>query len=164
MSTERQAVGYTPQVATICKVAHNLLTDCPISYLYYLSSMGEAQKALGYLQAGGVGHPSPVSPQYPPTDTATELQFQQLMGAIGFGIGAAAAHETGHELFLPSMDCNSAGHANCPEDRIFQNGVGTGDNEWFYGNLPGAKIHWSDSAVCALEKYLLGHPAPAPCN
>jgi hypothetical protein len=151
------AFGQTPQNSVVCHNFTNPPADCALSYLLYLSFMERAQQALGYLLTGGVGHPAPVIPQYPPTDPTSLTQFQQLMTAIGFGIGTGAAHETGHELFLPNMDCSSG---SCPEDRIYQNGAG--DNEWFYGNLPGATIDWSQSAVCALERYLLGYSVP--CN
>ena len=109
--------------------------------------------------AGGANQAPPVSPAYPPANSASQSQFQQLMGAIGFGIGTGAAHETGHQLFLPNMDCGKAppgATPACPEDRIYQNGAGDSSHEWFYGNLPGARIHWSQSAVCVLQRYLLG--------
>jgi hypothetical protein len=161
----KDAMGQTPQVFPACKNLNdpNQKPECSLSYLYYLSYMDQAQQALGYLLSGGAGQIPPVSPPYPPTTPLGQTQFQQIMAAIGFGIGTGAAHETGHQLFLPHMDCGIPGTATCAEDRIYENGVGTSTHEWFYGNLPGVKIHWSQEATCALQKYLLGSSAP-PCN
>ncbi len=158
------AMGQTPQISPPCsgftKAGSN--PDCPLSYLYYLSYMEQAQQALASLLANDVGWPPPVSPQYPPTDPTSLAHFQQLMTTIGFGIGTGAAHETGHQLFLPNMDCGK--DSDCLEGRdarVYENYNGTSRNEWFYGNLPtGPKIHWSPSTVCALESYLLGQTVP----
>lgn len=36
-----------------------------------------------------------------------------------------------------------------------QNGNGSGfANEWFYGDVPGEKIHWSSDAQCKIYKFL----------
>ena len=132
---------------------------CPLSWVYYLPIMGKAQQALGFARADITpGSPTtPVNPIYsPPPATMTQsvlAQFDQLMPAIGHAIGAIAAHETGHQLNLPSMECSGSG---CPEDYIYQNGSSGSSHEWFYANIPGEQIHWSPSAVCAIQKYLLG--------
>jgi hypothetical protein len=158
------AMGQTPQIYPYCSgfTKSGSHPDCKISYLYYLSYMEEAQQALASLLANDVGWPPPVSPQYPPTDPASLTQFQQLMTTIGFGIGTGAAHETGHQLFLPNMDCGKS--SDCPEGpdaRVYENFLGTSRYPWFYGNLPtGPKIHWSPGTVCALESYLLGQTIP----
>jgi hypothetical protein len=71
--------------------------------------MGYAQMAAGY-SAGGT---APVSPAYQfpaPTNPASLMQFNtqfnQVMTATGIGIGNISAHETGHQLALPEMDCS----------------------------------------------------------
>jgi hypothetical protein len=103
-----------------------------------------------------------------PLDPATNAQFVQLMQTIGFGIGSGAAHETGHQLFLPNMDCSGPGNAACPESRLFEYYNGDGNSPYFYGNLPGQKIHWSQDSVCELESYLVynysRHYDQPPCN
>jgi len=77
------------------------------------------------------------------------------MTAIGTGIGNNAAHETGHQLSLPEMDCSDGRHYACSEEFIYQNGNSAGvANEWFYGLVPGEKIHWTSDARCKIYKYL----------
>jgi hypothetical protein len=150
------ATGYTPLSGC------NTDGICPFSWVYYLPIMGNSQQALAYILGGG-SESSPVSPQYPPTDATSRAQFLQVVNSIGYAIGTTAAHETGHQLALPYMDCDLPGHASCPEEFIYQNGGGGSNHEWFYGAVNGEKIHWSQSAVCAIERYLLG-TASAPCK
>jgi hypothetical protein len=49
------------------------------------------------------------SPQYPPKTAAQRATFEALLRAIGIGIGNTAAHEIGHQLGLPHMDCDKGG-------------------------------------------------------
>jgi len=96
-----------------------------------------------------------VRPTRPRTQSVA-AQFNAVMTAIGTGIGNIAAHETGHQLNLPQMDC-SDGKYNpaCSENYIYQCGNSAGQaNEWFYGVVPGDPIHWSFDARCAIYKYL----------
>ncbi len=125
---------------------------CATSNVWYLAIMGYAQQALQFLIPGRT---APVSPAYPPSDPTAAAQFIQVMTAIGTGIGNIAAHETGHQLNLPDMECSSGNHDACPEEHIYQNGNSSGKaNEWFYGIVPGAKIHWSSDAQCKIYKFL----------
>jgi hypothetical protein len=89
---------------------------CYSSYIYYPSIMSNAQLALGFINnLGDVnGVQIPLSPSYPPSPS-TSAQFQQIMKAIGFAIGAVSAHETGHQLSLPNMECTQ-----CPEPYVYQ--------------------------------------------
>jgi hypothetical protein len=96
------------------------------SAVYYFALMEGAQTALGAPQnpSTGAGWLS-YSPSYPPQDTAG---FENLLAAIGTGIGNAAAHEIGHQLELvtgipsngsqglPYMDCGlgNPGDSNRP--------------------------------------------------
>jgi DNA-binding beta-propeller fold protein YncE len=142
------ATGYTPPGSCSGGI-------CSISYIYYLYIMGQAQYAAGYLNGGT----APVSPSYqsPPIPQATQSQFAQVMQTLGYAIGTISAHETGHQLSLPQMDCGIQGNPACTEDNTYQNG-GSGDNHlWFYGTAPGQQIHWSQDAICKIEKYLLGN-------
>jgi hypothetical protein len=125
---------------------------CATSNVYYLGLMGYAQQALQFLPPGGSG---PLSPTYPPLNATTTAQFIQVMNAIGTGIGNQAAHETGHQLNLPQMDCSNGINLACTEDFVYQNGNGSGGaNDWFYGDVPGEKIHWSSDAQCKIYKFL----------
>ena len=87
------------------------------------------------------------------------------MTALGIGIGNNAAHETGHQLHVPYMDCPISGGAYaCPEDEIYQQQFG-GRQEWAYGNEAGHPIHWSREGACAIYKFLLGSvPKGFPCQ
>jgi hypothetical protein len=61
-----------------------------------------------------------------PNQSAT-AQFIQVMTTIGTGIGNIAAHETGHQLNLPQMDCSNGIKGACSEDHIYQNGNSSGE-------------------------------------
>ncbi len=125
---------------------------CFTSNVWYLDIMGYAQQALQFLPPGGK---APLSPTYPPSDPTAAAQFVQVTTAIGIGIGNIAAHETGHQLGLPQMDCSNGVNSACTEDYIYQNGNSSGlANEWFYGAAPGEKIHWSSDALCTIYKFL----------
>ena len=139
---------------------------CRHSVVYYLPIMGNAQWALSTRLIGADGLPTgdyiPVRPPYgpPPLDSATAAQFDKLLRAIGFGIGAIAAHETGHQLNLPLMDCGPETLiGTCPEDRLYQDAASGSNHEWFYERLPGQPIHWTQGAICKIEMYLLGSTA-----
>jgi hypothetical protein len=132
---------------------------CAYSVVYYLPIMGNAQWALGTQPAHGDF--IPLSPPYspPPMDPATAAQFNTLLGGIGYGIATVSAHETGHQLALPDMECGIEGNPGCPEDYIYQNGGSGSNHEWFYKSIPGKQIHWSHDAKCAIGRYLLGASA-----
>ena len=74
------------------------------SVAYYTMAMLGAQFASSSLN----------SPSYPPTTPAQQSAFQQLLTAIGTGVGNTAAHEIGHQLRLPDMDSNQSGRPDCP--------------------------------------------------
>ena len=125
---------------------------CATSNVWYLDVMGYAQQALEFIPPGGNAY---LSPTYPPSDPSVAAQFLRVMTAIGTGIGNFAAHETGHQLALPEMDCSNGLNSACSEDYIYQKGNGSGEaNDWFYGTVPGEKIHWTLDAQCKIYKFL----------
>jgi hypothetical protein len=125
---------------------------CWTSNVYYLTIMGYAQQALQFLIPGST---APLSPAYPPANPSVAAQLDAVMTAIGTGIGNIAAHETGHQLNLPQMDCSNGMNPACSEDFIYQNGNSAGQaNEWFYRIVSGDPIHWSLDARCGIYKYL----------
>jgi hypothetical protein len=135
----------------------------PVSSLvYYLPIMGNAQDALGASPVGSSGQPTggwiPLSPSYPPANQAATAQFNALVTAIGTVIGNAAAHETGHQLPVASMDCDSpsgiAGY--CESQYVYEYYSSAPVNLWWYESVPGEKLHWSQAATCSIEQYLLG--------
>ncbi len=137
---------------------------CDWSQDFFMSYVEKSQQALAYLKTNDTGHPPPISPPSSalsaPLDLATNAQFVQLMKTIGFGIGSGAAHETGHQLFLSTMDCSGPGNAACPEDRLFEHNGGDANSPYFYdfkGYPTGPKIHWSQDSVCELESYLVNN-------
>lgn len=122
------------------------------SRVYYLPIMGNAQQALGYIHGGG----TPVSPIYnspPMTDPVKRQQFAELVSAIGYAIGNVAAHETGHVIGVPSMDCEGGG---CEADDVYENASSASNHEWWYGPVSGKHLHWSQSAMRRVQSYLLG--------
>jgi len=134
---------------------------CTKSYVYYPAIMGNAQVALGFINKLGdiKGVQIPLSPSYPPSPS-TNADFQQIVKAIGFAIGAVSAHETGHQLSLPFMECTGG----CPEPYVYQID-GSGNNyEWFYRDIPTEHIHWSKEAECSINNFLLGLPKNTPCK
>jgi hypothetical protein len=83
----------------------------------------------------------------------------ELVTAIGYGIGAVATHETGHQLFLPHMDCGIGGYEDsCPGNNyIYQYGAVGGKNaDWTFRTISGMHLKWSLDARCTVEKRLLG--------
>jgi hypothetical protein len=142
---------------------------CPVSNVYYLAMMGYAQIAADYLN----NLKDWVSPAYQfpaPTDPSAlaqfNRQFNQVITATGIGIGNIAAHETGHQLAVPYIDCSSPRNpTSCPVDYMYQNGNGGASNYWFYGSIPGATLTWSPAGNCAIYKFLLGSvPKGYPCE
>jgi hypothetical protein len=128
------------------------------SWVYYLPIMGSAQKALGTWDQGDHGNLTPLSPTYkaPPMDPATGAQFNQVMSAIGRAIGFVAAHETGHQLRLLTIDCDTPYMTQCDSPGAYEN-YSTGFNhEWVYKIVAGVRLHWTHDGTCAIEKYLLG--------
>jgi hypothetical protein len=118
--------------------------------------MGNAQTALGSYPPNSTTF-VPFSPGYPPTSAASLTQLEQLMDAIGYGIGVVAAHETGHQLHVPYMDCSSGSSVSCPEDYTYQDGaIGASNHEWSYGAVPGKQLHWTQDGMCAITRKLLG--------
>lgn len=91
------------------------------SVAYYTMAMFGAQFA----------KPSLDSPHFPPTTATQQSAFRQLLIAIGTGVGNIAAHEIGHQLQLPDMDCGQPGHVDCPgppnnpvdEDFLYEHGA-----------------------------------------
>jgi hypothetical protein len=113
------------------------LGTCVRSFLWFPNFIGTAQQNLAAIEAGGdiTFKPPAISPTLSPgvLSLSVEQQFENLMRTIGYGIGSSAAHETGHQLFLPYMDCND----KCPGNGIvFQsrNGGSWGFGALFLGN------------------------------
>ena len=155
---EEETTGITwPGLCTTNRVGHQ---NCTLSSVYYLALMGYAQQALKSVDNLN----APLSPvyQYPaPTDPSAlaqfNAQFNQLMTATGIGLGNISVHETAHQVGAPHLDCSSPrSREACPEEYMYQNGNGSGRNEWFYWNIPNEKIHWDYDAVCVIQQYLLG--------
>ena len=143
------ATGLTPLTYFVDGIA-------PFSWLYYPVIMGNAQAALGMESDSR----EPISPTYPPTTPAGFTQFGQVMTAIGYGIGTIAAHETGHQLSVPLMDCNDPPnrHPACGEDYLYQTYSSGANHDWFYVPVNGigpVRLHWSTRAQCAINYYLL---------
>lgn len=74
------------------------------SVVYYTVAMNQAQVLVPGLN----------SPAYPPQTSAQKTAFQNLLSAIGKGIGNTAAHELGHQFQLPDMDCETSEQPNLP--------------------------------------------------
>ncbi|HUA20939.1 MAG TPA: hypothetical protein VMB25_19455, partial [Bryobacteraceae bacterium] len=136
------------------------------SQLFFPTFMGTAQEQLAIVQAGNPNHTvPPISPPLTPGVLApgTEEQFENLLKSIGFAIGSSAAHETGHQLTLPLMDCNKSNLIpNCPKEvnqnGINQNGMVYEDgyaDYWFFGTIPGQPaINWLSENQCVLAAFL----------
>jgi len=112
------------------------------SFVYYLPIMGLAQQDLG---------PNPqtdLSPGYPPT-SADLADFQKLVAGIGTAIGNVAAHETGWELNVPYMGCNTE---TCEDNNqlLYQY---YNIEPWFFTGNP--EMTWGNAGTCAIENYLL---------
>jgi hypothetical protein len=126
---------------------------CPFSWVYYPVIMDNAQ---GALMSSNWVH---LSPPYPPTTSADFTQFGQLVTGIGHAIGTIAAHETGHQLSVPNMDCTTNSTENkdntCPEDYLYQQDASGTSQEWFYEDIPNKRIHWTSRAECFIQYYLL---------
>ena len=133
--------GFTPGMETTNCSSTSLI--CGYSLVYYLPIMGDAQYALSTTWDANRNQ-IPVSLGYP------------LVTAIGYAIGTISAHQTGHQLALPDMECGISGQPSCPEDYIYQNGGSGSNHEWFYEDISKEQIHWSQDAVLAIERYLLG--------
>jgi hypothetical protein len=120
------------------------------SWVYYLPVMGNTQIGLGNFSSTPF---IPLSPIYspPPISQALNTQFQQLVAGLGSAIGRISVHETGHQLALPNMECSSSCQDNDQYVYEFYSSAGTED--WWYTGKPA--LHWSKSAQCALQQYLL---------
>jgi hypothetical protein len=151
VSPDLPATGFTDPDSKIIVYDRNTFTK---SYIYYPVIMGNAQVALGFINQTN----TPVSPSYPPSPTSN-AQFQQIMKAIGFAIGAISAHETGHQLSLPHTDCTGSA---C--EYLYQNAEGGPNHAWFYQDIPGEHIHWSEEAKCSINNFLLRLPKTTPCK
>jgi len=125
------------------------------SWVYYLPIMGNAQTALGTNPPQG----SFVyfSPTYPPNSPAVMAEFNTLMTAIGRAIGNVSAHETGHQLPISSIDCDSPSGigGECESDYVYES-YASGSLDWWFKDVPGKALRWSHDATCAIESYLLG--------
>jgi hypothetical protein len=128
------------------------------SLIYYLSVMRVAQEELETCPSGGTC--TYLSPAYskPPISQSLESQFVRLTNGIGIGIGNNAVHETGHQLQLPHIDCDKGGifFADCPSDpmHLYERYA---SNEAWYQDIPAGALHWDQTDICAIEKYLLGN-------
>jgi hypothetical protein len=127
------------------------------SHVYYLPIMGAAQTELGS-QGQGTDPYQYLRPAYPPTTAKDLADFQKLVTGIGRAIGNVSAHETGHQLQLPNMECDGTGPYSSPcadQDKYVYERYAT--DTWFFTDVPGVQLHWSINARCAIEKYLLGN-------
>jgi hypothetical protein len=135
--------GYTPIV----------IGPSTYSWVYYLPVMGNTQIGLGNFSTNPF---IPFSPIYspPPISQTLNSEFEQLVSSLGSAIGRVSAHETGHQLNLPYMECGTPG-APCEngDKYVYQFYSSYGGEEWWYTGSP--SLQWSPSAVCALEKYFL---------
>lgn len=133
------------------------------SYVYYLSTMANAQIALGSLVNGTWQY---LTPPWPPVPQ-TQQSFLNLMTAAGVGIGNTAAHEIGHQFSLPYMDCGIYGHPACPGSDPPYLHYEYGSCSGFppsQSSMPsqvqyldvGAPLHWGDPAAANLQRQLLG--------
>jgi hypothetical protein len=136
---------------------------CVTSKVYYPVILSSAETAVN--SAGGVG-----TPTYPPVTPTDLSNFQTVLRALGRGVGNTAAHELGHQLSLPNMDCghvtdvpspqpcdgnynfvynffNGYGGAQIPSD---PNSVGA---SFKYVDVPGFPIRWGTSPCKALAQY-----------
>lgn len=85
------------------------------SVAYYRVTMKSAQGARNSL----------FSPVYPPVTNAQRIAFQNLLTAIGIGLGNVAAHEIGHQFKLPDMDCTGEGGCSpAPADLYYESAEG----------------------------------------
>jgi hypothetical protein len=129
------------------------------SEVYFPAEVCNAQTTLGS------------SPVMQVTDT---LDMQNLVAAIGTGIGNSAVHELGWQLTYPAHNPYPIQGMGCggPSGLLgivvpCQDGNGS-DYEYYmadgstYG-LPPA-IHWQSENVCDLEKYLLNSAVVKGCN
>jgi len=89
-----------------------------------------------------------LSPGYPPT-SADLADFQKLVAGIGTAIGNVAAHETGWELNVPYMGCNTE---TCEDNNqlLYQY---YNIEPWFFTGNP--EMTWGNAGTCAIENYLL---------
>jgi len=126
------------------------------SHVYYLPIMKQAQKELGSHGTEDLTY-NYFRPPYKPVTDNDKSDFQKLVTAIGRAIGNVSAHETGHQLQLPNMECDgSSPYSNrCANDDIYVY-ERYATQTWFFKDMPGVQLHWSDNARCAIEKYLLG--------
>jgi hypothetical protein len=122
-----------------------------VSFIYYPHVLYNAELALD--PGGGSARFVPVS----------HVDYRRLLAALGRGIGNTAAHETGHQLSLPGMDCGNReapdkipceggsnrvynffsgpGKSPDPTDPIWSGGA-----QFFY--LPDVALGWTPSAAC----------------
>jgi len=150
----RQGAPYPPNGYT------GLPMPNPVNWstVYYLPIMGSAQIGLGDFSKSPF---EPFSPPYvlPPMDPSVAARFQTLVSAIGTVIGVVAAHETGHQLSLPNMECDDPDNPYaqpCQNGDIYVYNYYTSDGNgatWDYLGTP--KLKWSEVSQCALERYLL---------
>lgn len=117
------------------------------SRVYYPTLMKEAKFALS------------LDPDYPPPNQQANQDFQTLMHGIGRGIGRMAAHELGHQLSLPNMDCyvGVEGHPECEggNQRVLEYNScnGASDSAQHLYLVP--PVSWGPSADQSLREKLL---------
>jgi hypothetical protein len=114
------------------------------SAVYFSKHMFSAQNA----------DPSLDSPVYPPTTPSQQTAFKKLLKAIGIGIGNTAAHEIGHQLELPDMDCDKPGNnSDCDIPVGFNYEDYLGESTSFFDI--GSPMHWTANDLKKLNQVLL---------
>lgn len=112
------------------------------SVVYYAAIMNGAQGTTASLY----------SPTYPPVTNQQKTNFQNLLVAIGIGLGNTAAHELGHQLELKDMDCNGGGGCTpAPADLYYEDF--TLDPPFF--RLIGDPLRWTVNDLQSLNTQLL---------
>jgi hypothetical protein len=88
------------------------------------------------------------------------------MTAAGKGIGNTAAHEIGHQLHLPYMDCGKSGYPACPGSDApylyyeyfscsgYPPSQSSSPAQVQYLDI-GTPLHWGDAAASSLQQKLL---------
>jgi len=119
----------------------------PLSFVYYWKSLENSQN---YLNS---------TPLYPPQTNNDQRAFQQLLRAVGTGLGNSAAHEIAHQVDYKLK----TGIADCNKSPTIYPCAG-GDNDVFEYYAAGKSfyadvypaIHWQNQAngsICAIHQF-----------
>jgi hypothetical protein len=92
------------------------------------------------------------SPQYPPAAKPQQTAFQNLLVAIGIGVGNTAAHELGHQFQLTDMDCNGQGGCSGPAPADLYYEDYTADPPFY--TVIGPPLRWSTNDMKILNELL----------